>query len=286
MAIEDKIVRARTLVEALPYIKEFKGKTIIVKYGGSIMVNPELQKVFAEDIVLLKYVGFNPIIVHGGGKDISRWMNKIGKEAVFIDGLRYTDDETMELTEMVLSGKVNNQLVSLINQQGGKAVGLSGKDADLLIAKQIKSKDYADLGFVGDIQQVDYSLLDTLSEKGYIPVISSVARSEDGQTLNMNADNVAAGIAKAMNAEKLIYLTDVQGIKVDGAFLGRVTQSEADALLSHPDIKGGMIPKLTCSLDAINNGVKRVHIIDGTIEHAVLLELFTDNGIGTMIQKS
>lgn len=286
MVIQDKIIRARTLVEALPYIKEFKGKTIIIKYGGSIMVNPELQKVFAEDVVLLKYVGFNPIIVHGGGKDISNWMKKIGKEAVFIDGLRYTDDETMEITEMVLSGKVNNQLVSLINQQGGKAVGLSGKDADLLIAKQIKSKDYEDLGFVGDIQHVDYSLLLTLSEKGYIPVISSIARSEDGQTLNMNADNVAAGIAKAMNAEKLIYLTDVQGIKIEGEFLGKISFKKAKDLLTHPEITGGMIPKLMCSLDAIEAGVHRVHIINGNTEHAVLLELFTDDGIGTMIQPS
>jgi acetylglutamate kinase len=284
--IEDKIIRARTLVEALPYIKEFKGKTIIIKYGGSIMVNPELQRVFAEDVVLLKYVGINPVIVHGGGKDISRWMEKVGKEAVFIDGLRYTDHETMEITEMVLSGKVNNQLVSLINQHGGKAVGLSGKDADLLIAKQIKSNDLKDLGFVGEIQKIDFSLITTLSDQGYIPVISSVARSEDGQTLNMNADNVAAGIAKAMSAEKLIYLTDVKGIKVDNEIVGRVSFDDAQKLMSHPDIKGGMIPKLKCSLDAIGSGVHRVHIINGSTEHAVLLELFTDDGIGTMIQLS
>ena len=283
MSIEDKIVKARTLVEALPYLKTFYGKTVLIKYGGSLMINDELKKVFANDIVLLKYVGINPIIIHGGGKEISKWMKKLGKDSVFIDGLRVTDEETMEITEMVLSGKVNNDLVSLINQTGGKAVGLSGKDADLFIAKKVKTKDYQSLGFVGDIQTVDCTLLTTLCQKGYIPVISSVARSMEGESLNMNADHVAEEVAIAMKAEKLIYLTDVQGILKEKKLVNRLTLSQAKDLCSHPDIKGGMLPKLTCSISAVDGGVSRVHIINGGIEHAVLLELFTDVGIGSMI---
>lgn len=283
MRIEEKIIKARTLVEALPYIKKFKGQSMIIKYGGSLMVDDNLRHMFAADVALLKYVGINPIIVHGGGKEISKWMNKVGKEAVFIDGLRFTDVETMELTEMVLSGKINNALVSLINQHGGKAVGLSGKDGDLFIAKKIQSKTYQDLGLVGDIEAVDCTLLDTLSEKGYIPVISSVARSQEGESLNMNADHVAEGIGAAMKAEKVIYLTDVPGVLIEGELVERLTLTQAEALLSHPDIKGGMIPKLTCSIEALKGGVNCVHIINGGIEHAVLLEVFTDVGIGTMI---
>lgn len=282
---ENEIIKARTLVEALPYIQHFKGKTVIIKYGGSLMVNPQLQKVFASDIVLMKCVGINPVIVHGGGKEISKWMSRVGKEAVFIDGLRFTDDETMELTEMVLSGKINNQLVSLLNQHGGKAVGLSGKDGDFFMARKIQSKTYQDLGFVGDIESVDSTLLDTLLEKGFIPVIASVARSQDGETLNMNADHVAEGIAQAVCAEKLIFMTDVQGVFCDEKLIPYLTMSDAKTLLDHPDIKGGMIPKLTCSIRAIENGVERVHIVNGSIEHAVLLEIFTDVGIGTMLEK-
>jgi len=284
--IEEKIIKARTLVEALPYIRKFQGKTLIVKYGGSIMVDDHLRALFAQDVILLKYVGLNPIIVHGGGKEISKWMNRLGKEAIFIDGLRYTDEETMEVAEMVLSGKINNDLVSLINQHGGKAVGLSGKDADLVIARKVKSQDAQDLGFVGDIESVDYTLLTTLCDRGYIPVIASVARNQAGDTLNMNADHIAEGIASAMKAEKLIFLTDVQGIMKEGKFLGHITLDEAQQLIKHPDIKGGMIPKLHCAIDALEGGVNRVHIINGTIEHAVLLEVFTDTGIGTMLSSS
>jgi len=284
--IEEKIIKARTLVEALPYIRKFQGKTLIVKYGGSIMVDDHLRALFAQDVILLKYVGLNPIIVHGGGKEISKWMNRLGKEAIFIDGLRYTDEETMEVAEMVLSGKINNDLVSLINQHGGKAVGLSGKDADLVIAQKVKSMDAQDLGFVGDIESVDYTLLTTLCDRGYIPVIASVARNQAGDTLNMNADHIAEGIASAMKAEKLIFLTDVQGIMKEGKFLGHITLDEAQQLIKHPDIKGGMIPKLHCAIDALEGGVNRVHIINGTIEHAVLLEVFTDTGIGTMLSSS
>lgn len=279
----DRIEKAEVLLEALPYIRKFQGRTIVIKYGGSLMTNDPLKWIFAKDIVLLKYVGINPIIVHGGGKEISKWMNKVGKEAVFVDGLRFTDSETMEITEMVLSGKINNEVVSLINQSGGRAVGLSGKDADLFLAKRIKSKAYQDLGFVGDIEQVDTTLLNTLSDKGYIPVVSSVGRSKDGESLNMNADHVAESIARALEAQKLIFLTDVQGVLKDNQLVPRLTLTEAKELLSHPDIKGGMLPKLTCSVDAIDGGVKSVHIINGMIEHAVLLEIFTDIGIGTMI---
>lgn len=286
MTIEEKIGKARTILEALPYIKRFHGNKVFIKYGGSLMVDDALKQTFANDIVLLKYVGLHPIIVHGGGKEISKWMQKVGKEAVFIDGLRFTDSETMELTEMVLSGKVNNDLVSLINQQGGKAVGLSGKDADLFVAKKIQTKNYQDLGFVGDIQSVDATLINTLCDKGYIPVISSISRSVEGDSLNMNADHVAQGIATAMGAEKLIYLTDVDGLLIDGELQNRLTLKDAKNLLDHPDVQGGMVPKLTCCIQAIEGGVSRVHMINGTIEHAVLLEILTDVGIGTMISES
>jgi acetylglutamate kinase len=281
---KEEIKKANTLLEALPYIKKFSHKTLVIKYGGSLMVDDALKKRFAEDVVLLKYIGINPIIVHGGGKEISKWMNKVGKEAVFIDGLRFTDQETMELTEMVLSGKINNEVVSLLNQAGGKAVGLSGKDANLFLAKQIKSKTNKDLGFVGDIENVDIALLNTLSSNGYIPVISSVGRNKEGETLNMNADHCAEAIASAIKASKLIYLTDVRGVKVDGEFIGRMALEKAKDVMKHPDIKGGMLPKLACSIKAIEQGVDQVHIIDGNIEHTILLEIFTDVGIGSMIQ--
>ncbi|MCP4051305.1 MAG: acetylglutamate kinase [bacterium] len=280
---EEKIKKAKILVEALPYIRKFSGKTVIIKYGGSLMVNDDLKALFTEDIVLLKYVGINPIIVHGGGKEISRWMKKVGKEAVFIDGLRFTDSETMEITEMVLSGKINSEVVSLVNQSGGKAVGLSGKDANLFIARKVKSKTNRDLGFVGDIENVDITLLNTLCDKGYIPVISSVGRSYNGETLNMNADHVAQSISTALGAVKLIYLTDVQGIMKAGKLLNRINLKEAEELMSHPDIKDGMLPKLSCSIEALKGKVDNVHIINGTVEHALLLEIFTDFGIGTMV---
>lgn len=281
----ERIQKAKVLLEALPYIKEFFGQTIVIKYGGSLMVNEEMKTLFAEDIVLLKYVGMNPIIVHGGGNEISKWMTKVGKETVFIDGLRFTDDETMEITEMVLSGKINSEVVSLINQYGGRAVGLSGKDAKLFTAKKIKSKDDKDLGLVGEIESIDVDILDTLCSRGYIPVISSVGLSKKGESLNLNADHVASGVAQAMKALKLIFLTDVQGIMKKGKLINHLDLKEAKKLLEHPDIKGGMLPKLECSIEAIKGNVGNVHIINGNIEHAVLLEVFTDVGIGTMLSK-
>jgi acetylglutamate kinase len=284
MTLNDKIKKAKVLLESLPYIRQFSGQSIVIKYGGSLMVDDALKAKFAEDIVLLKYIGINPIIVHGGGKEISKWMKKMGKESVFIDGLRVTDSETMEITEMVLTGKINSEVVSLINQYGGKAVGLSGKDANLFTAVKRESKAHQSLGFVGDITNVDTTLIKILNESGYIPVISSVGHSPTGESLNMNADHVAQCIATAIKALKLIYLTDVQGLRIDDELQGQLTVEQANKLVSHQDVKGGMLPKLTCSITALNAGVENVHIINGLIEHAVILEIFTDHGIGTMIK--
>ena len=280
----DKKNKAITLVEALPYIKQFSGKIMVIKYGGSLMVNEALRETFAKDVVLLRYVGIKPVIVHGGGKEITKWMKKLGKEAVFIDGQRFTDAETMELTEMVLSGKVNNEIVALLNQHGGKAVTLSGKSANIFNAKRIRSKKDQDLGLVGSIESVDTRLIHTLCDDGYIPVISSVGSDRNGDTLNLNADNVASAVARYLECKKLIYLTDVDGLMVEKKLVSQLTEQEAEDLLLHPDVQGGMLPKLECSLAAVKGGVESVHIINGSTEHAVLLEMFTDRGIGTMVQ--
>jgi len=281
--IRKKTRIAEILVEALPYIKRFHGETAVIKYGGSVLVDDELKESFAVDITLLKYVGINPIVVHGGGREITRWMQKLGKEPVFLNGLRVTDAEIMEITEMVLSGKINSELVSLINRHGGKAVGLSGKDANVFTARKMRPVDNQDLGFVGEIETTDVSLIKTLSDKGYIPVVSSVGESLHGETLNLNADYVAAGIASALQALKLIYLTDVDGIVLDGEVLPEFNLNEAEDLLTHPGITSGMIPKLECCVRAIKDNVSHVHIINGSILHSVLLEIFTDIGIGTKI---
>lgn len=281
--IRKKIKQAEIIIEALPYIKRFHGQTIVIKYGGSVMVDDELKSSFATDITLLKYVGLNPIIVHGGGKEISRWMDIIGKKPVFLDGLRVTDGDTMEITEMVLSGKINSEVVSLINRAGGKAVGLSGKDANVFTARKIRSKKNEDLGFVGEIDTTEVSLINTLCEQDYIPVISSVGENLEGETLNLNADYVAAGVAAATGALKLIYMTDVSGIMLNGELVSELDLNEADELLGLPDIKAGMRPKLECCVQAIKDDVRHVHIIDGSILHSVLLEVFTDVGIGTKI---
>lgn len=285
MTFEDKVQRATILLEAFPYIRKFSGQTIVIKYGGSIMVDPNLKTQFAKDIALLKYVGLNPVIVHGGGKEISKWMDKLGKKAEFINGLRVTDSETLEISEMVLVGKINSELVSLINKEGGKAVGLSGKDGPLFFGEKLNSPEYEKLGFVGDIDKVDDTIITTLSGHGYIPVISSIGQSKDFQSLNMNADHVAESIATALKALKLIFLTDVKGLLIHKELQQELALEEAKKLLTHPDVKGGMLPKLTCAIRAIENEVSHVHIINGTIEHAVLLELFTDSGIGTMVTK-
>ena len=279
----DKINKAITLVEALPYIKQFSGQIMVIKYGGSLMVDEVLRENFAKDVVLLRYVGIKPVIVHGGGKEITKWMKKLGKEAVFIDGQRFTDSETMELTEMVLTGKVNNEIVSLLNQNGGKAVTLSGKSANIFAAKRIRSKKDQDLGFVGTIESVDTKLIHTLCDEGYIPVISSIGSDKNGETLNLNADNVASAVARYLECKKLIYLTDVDGLMIDHQLVSKITLDQMDEICEHPDVQGGMVPKLDCSKQAVQGGVDSVHIINGSTEHAVLLEIFTDGGIGTMV---
>ena len=286
MNLEDHIQRTDVLLEAFPYIKRFTNQIVVIKYGGSLMINDELKPLFAKDIALLKLIGIHPVIIHGGGKEISKWMERLGKESVFIDGLRVTDSETLEITEMVLSGKINSEIVSMIHKVDAKSVGLSGKDGPLFTAKKIRSKRNQDLGFVGDIENVDTSLILTLIDKGYIPVISSIGLSNDHESLNMNADHVAECIAAALNASKLIYLTDVDGLVIEDSLRSKLTLNQAEDFLKHKDVVGGMLPKLTCATSAIKSGVKRVHILNGSIKHAVLLELFTDAGIGTMIEGS
>lgn len=276
------ITKAKTLTEALPYIRRFHEQVIVVKYGGSLLDDPEKTVSFAADLALLKWVGIHPVVVHGGGNDISAWMKKVGKEAKFIDGLRYTDAETLEITEMVLRGKINSRIVSVLQDAGAKAVGLSGKDAGLFIASRIKSKEGKDLGSVGDVTDVDTTFIKLLMEKGYIPVVSPIAREKTGESLNINADNAAAALAAALKAAKLIYLTDVPGITVGGNLLSVLDIGETERLIGHPDVTGGMIPKLDCILRAIRTGVKQVHIISGKQDHTVLLEMFTDQGIGTL----
>ena len=278
-----KIQQAKLLTEALPYIRRFKGQTIVIKYGGSIMLDENLKNIFASDISLLKLVGINPIVVHGGGKEINKWMEKIGKTPKFIDGMRYTDEETMEITEMVLSGKLNKELVSLINDKGGNAVGISGKDSKLFTSTKINSKNGEDLGKVGEIRDCNTDLINSLVSNNYIPVVTCIAESLEGQTLNINADHAASTLGSALNALKLLYLTDVDGLKIDNKLEQNLNVLEAQALLEHKDVKGGMLPKLKYSIEAIKNGVDHVQMINGTIEHAVLLELFTDSGIGTKI---
>lgn len=280
--MESKIANAKILVEALPYIRQFSGKTIVIKYGGSLMNQDHLKPLFAQDVALLKFVGLNPVIVHGGGKEISKWMHKVGKESQFIDGLRVTDAETMEITEMVLSGKINSEIVASINAEGAKAVGLSGKDARLFTASKLMTG--SDLGWVGDIDHVDTTVVDVLCRDGFVPVISSVAPGHHpGETYNLNADHVADAIARHLGALKLIYLTDVDGLLIDNQLVARMTLDQATAYLDHPDVQGGMRPKLSSAIETVKGGVSSVHMVNGNVEHAVLLELFTTSGIGSMI---
>ncbi|MEJ5285144.1 MAG: acetylglutamate kinase [Brevinematia bacterium] len=283
------IEKARIIMEALPYIKEFYGKTIVVKYGGSAMDDEYLKSKSIEDFVLLKLIGINLIIVHGGGPHITNLMNRLGKEAVFIEGYRYTDKETIEITEMVLSGLINKELVALINNQGGKAVGLSGKDSNLIVAekKLDKSGKNIDFGLVGNIKKINPELLFTLIKDGYIPVISPIGIGEDGHTYNINADVAAAEIAIASKAYRLIYLTDVKGIyrniEDENSFIPSLKKDDVPSMKKDGIITKGMLPKIDSSIKALENGVEKVHIIDGRIEHSVLLELLTEAGIGTEI---
>ena len=277
--------KAEVLIEALAYIQRFNRKIIVVKYGGSAMVDEQLKKTVIQDVVLLKLVGFKPIIVHGGGKEISRWVSKVGKEPQFINGLRVTDGETMELAEMVLN-KVNKELVALVESLGVKAVGVSGKDGNLLKVEK-KFSNGQDIGFVGNITEVNPKILSDLLEKDFLPIVCPVGLDENFQTYNINADDAACAIAKQMHAEKLAFLTDIEGVYRDpedpSTLISKLFVKEARELINSGNVGGGMIPKLQNCVDAIEGGVSRVHILDGRIKHCLLLEIFTDKGIGTAI---
>lgn len=282
--MQEVLKKAEVLIEALPYIQKYNRKIIVVKYGGSAMESEEFQKNVIKDVTLLKLVGFKPIIVHGGGKAISKWVGKVGKEAEFVNGLRVTDAETMEIAEMVLN-KVNKCLVRMVQELGVKAIGISGKDSGLLRAKK-KLSGGQDIGFVGDVDVVDPKILYDLMDNDYLPIVAPVGMNENFETFNINADDAACAIAKAVGAEKLAFLTDIEGVYKDindpSTFISRLTVSEADALIASGNIGGGMLPKLENCTSAVKEGVKRVHILDGRIPHCLLLEFFTNKGVGTM----
>ena len=277
--------KAEVLIEALPYIQRFSKKIIVVKYGGSAMIDEELKQDVIEDVVLLKLIGFKPIIVHGGGKEISRWVDKVGMDTKFVNGLRVTDADTMELAEMVLA-RVNKELVAKIQTLGIKAAGISGKDGGLLTVEK-KFSGSEDIGFVGDVTEVDTKILEDLLEKDFLPVVFPVGMDKDGVTYNINADEAASSIATALRAEKLAYLSDVEGVRLDPedpeSVISELYTNEAQDLIEQGVISGGMLPKIENCIDAINKGVSRVHIMDGRIPHGLLLEIFTNKGIGTAI---
>jgi len=279
--------KANTLIEAMPYIRHFNGKTIIVKYGGSAMVDEKLKASVIRDVALLKLVGLKPIIVHGGGKEISRWVSLSGKESEFYQGLRVTDEETMGIAEMVLN-KVNKELVGLMQKMGVNAVGLCGKDGNMIRCSK-KMPDGKDIGYVGEVEKVNTELLETLMERDFIPVIAPIGLSDKYEPYNINADDAACGVAKAMNAEKLAFLTDIEGILMDPSdkksLISELDVTTAKEYISNGIVGGGMIPKLQNCIDAIEQGVSRVHILDGRLEHCLLLEFFTQKGIGTVILK-
>ncbi len=295
--MKELIEKAKVLQSALPYIREFYGKTFVIKYGGSAMTQEFLRESFAKDVVLLRYVGIRTVVVHGGGPQISQTLEKLGIKPVFVGGMRKTDEETMHVVEMVLSGDINKDIVALINTHSGQniyAVGLSGRDGQLIRAKKIDKEAYfrelglevpeEDIGYVGDVVDVNTDLLNTLLDKGYIPVIAPVGVGERGEAYNINADIAASEIAKALRAEKLIFLTDTEGIKDrEGRLLSSLSKSEALRLTLEGVIKGGMLPKVKSAIRALEGGVKKVHIIDGRVPHSILLEVFTEEGIGTEI---
>lgn len=283
---------ARVLIEALPYIQKFSGKTIVIKYGGNAMVDEDLKSSFARDIVLLKQVGINPVIVHGGGPQIGQTLEKLGKQSQFIEGMRVTDSETMDVVEQVLGGIVNREIVDLIAQHGGNAKGLMGKDEGMIQAKrlsitrssaELKVPEIIDLGHVGEVTNVDPAVLTKLNNNRIIPVVAPIGLGEDGESLNINADFVAGKVAAALNAEKLILLTNTPGVQKDGKLLTGLKYDEIKQLIASEVIKDGMLPKVNCAWDAISSGVNTAHIIDGRVQHAVLLELFTDQGVGTLL---
>ncbi|PIP07681.1 MAG: acetylglutamate kinase [Syntrophobacteraceae bacterium CG23_combo_of_CG06-09_8_20_14_all_50_8] len=291
--LKQSMERADILLEALPYIRRFYGKTVVIKYGGHAMVDEELKNLFARDIVMMKYIGINPVVVHGGGPEIGSFLKKIGKDSRFIQGMRVTDEETMDIVEMVLVGKLNKEITGLINRHGGKAVGLSGKDGNLTKAEKYylsaeKAKDappeIIDVGLVGKVKSINAELILSLERDGFIPVIAPTGVGEQGETYNINADLVAGAVAAALQAEKLVLLTDVPGVlNKEGELINTMSDSEAGEMIASGVIAGGMFPKVKCCLKALKGGVKKTHIIDGRLKHAVLLEMFTDRGIGTEI---
>jgi acetylglutamate kinase len=291
--MDNPIDKAKILIEALPYIRRFYDKTIVIKYGGSTMEEEGMKRSFALDVVLLKYIGLNPVVVHGGGPQIGEMLTKLGKKSQFIEGMRVTDGETMDVVEMVLVGKVNKEIVSLINQQGGKAVGLSGKDGRLITAERLKltrsggkgkTPEVIDIGMVGEVKAINPGVIEALEKENFIPVIAPVGVGEEGETYNINADLVAGKIASALKAEKLILLTDVEGVMDEKRrLIPTLDVKQVKRLISQKIISSGMIPKVHCCLDALEGGVAKTHIIDGRLEHAILLEIFTDVGIGTQI---
>jgi acetylglutamate kinase len=285
---------ARVLGEALPYIRRFRDRTVVVKYGGNAMVDEQLKSGFARDIVLMRLVGINPVVVHGGGPQIGQVLEKIGKESRFVDGMRVTDSETMDVVEMVLGGLVNKEIVNLIARHGGRAVGLTGKDGDLIRARKLRierdspelsAPEIIDIGHVGEVASIDTSVVEMLLSGGFIPVIAPIGVGEDGHSYNINADLVAGRVAEVLGAEKLILLTNTTGLlDKQGSLLTGLTAHQVDDLIADGTIYGGMLPKIQCALSAVKSGVKAVHIIDGRVENAVLVELFTDEGIGTLIR--
>ena len=288
---EDK---AAILVEALPYIQQFYGKTIVIKYGGNAMINDDLKEKVMQDIALMKYVGIRPVIVHGGGPDITGFLKKVGKESDFVAGLRVTDEETIEIAEMVLDGKVNSEIVNLLNRRGVRAVGLSGKDAGLIKAHKKLATVYegedtkkVDIGYVGEVEQVDTGILEDLLQQGYVPIIAPIGVGDNGESYNINADYVAAEIAGALQAEKLLLLTDIEGIYKDfndkASFISTLHLPEAKQYIKEGIIAGGMIPKVEACLTALEQGAGKTHIIDGRLAHSIILEIFTSRGIGTQV---
>ena len=290
---ENIALEAKVLAEALPFLKRFHGKTIVVKYGGNAMTEDRLKQSFANDVVLLKLVGLNPVVVHGGGPQIEQMLTQVGKKGEFIQGMRVTDAETMRIVEMVLGGEVNKDIVGLIHRNGGKAVGLTGKDAGLIRAKRLKlpkqgnPSELIDIGLVGDIQQIDPSIVHHLVCGAFIPVIAPIGFGPDGETYNINADVVAGKMAEVLGAEKLVLLTNTPGVlDKDGNLVTGLTPRDIDDMVTDGTLSGGMLPKISSALDAARNGVKGVHIIDGRVPHALLLELLTQHGVGTMIKSS
>ncbi len=287
--IDDYIKKAHTLTEALPFIRDFNDKTIVIKYGGSALINPEIKETIIKDIALMKFVGMHPVIVHGGGPDINAFLKRLEIESKFVDGLRVTNDETMEVVEMVLTGKVNKQIVTDIELNGVKAVGISGKDGGTVTAEKIHPENGVDYGCVGEIKSVDPAMINSLIKSDIIPVIAPIGKDEKGNTYNINADYMAVAIAGALKAEKLVFLTDVAGVLKDvndpSSIMSFIKSDDVQGLIDDGTISGGMIPKVECCLEAVNQGVNNVHILDGRVQHCLILELLTTKGIGTMIEK-